>query len=148
MRVATFKALASDPEWAKVALSHIGALFRIERTIADVARNKKEQVRRAKSRPIVDKFFDWCDADAEAERVLDESPLSTAIGYARNQRVALRRFLDDGRLPLSNNISELHLRREVVLVSLCTVCSSTRNLESSIIARIATRATCTLAAAA
>jgi transposase len=37
--------------------------------------------------------------------VLDESPLATAIGYARNQRVVLRRFLDDGRLPLTNNIT-------------------------------------------
>lgn len=107
-----FKALASDPERAKVALSHIGALFRIERTIADAPRGKKEQTRRAKSRPIVDKFFEWCDA--EADQVLDESPMATAIGYARNQRIALRRFLDDGRLPLSNNISELNLRRQVL----------------------------------
>ena len=52
--------------------------------------------------------------DVEADRVMDESPLSTAIGYARNQRVALRRFLDDGRLPLTNNISELNLRRQVL----------------------------------
>jgi hypothetical protein len=37
-----------------------------------------------------------------------------ALGYARNQRAALRRFLDDGRLPLDNNISEQHLRREVL----------------------------------
>lgn len=107
-----FKSLASDPERAKVALSYIGALFRIDRSIADTPRSKKEQVRRAKSRPIVDKLFEWCDA--EADRVLDESPMATAIGYARNQRVALRRFLDDGRLPLSNNISELNLRREVI----------------------------------
>jgi hypothetical protein len=46
--------------------------------------------------------------------VLDESPLATAIGYARNQRVAVRRFLDDGRLPLTNNISELNVRRQVL----------------------------------
>jgi transposase len=46
--------------------------------------------------------------------VLDESPMAAAIGYALNQRVALRRFLDDGRLPLSNNVSELNLRREVL----------------------------------
>jgi transposase len=46
--------------------------------------------------------------------VVDESPLATAIGYARNQRIALRRFLDDGRLPLTNNISELNLRRQVL----------------------------------
>jgi transposase len=40
--------------------------------------------------------------------------MAQGIGYTRNQRVALRRFLDDGRLPLHNNISELNLRREVV----------------------------------
>jgi transposase len=107
-----FKALGSEPERAKVALSHIGALFSIERTIADSPRKKKEEVRRAKSRPIVDRFFDWCEANADT--VLDESPLADGIRYARNQRVALRRFLDDGRLPLHNNISELSLRRQVL----------------------------------
>ena len=107
-----FQSLASDPERAKVALSHIAALFKIERSIAGAPRKKKEEVRRAKSRPIVDRFFEWCDT--EAQHVLDESPLSKAIGYARNQRVALRRFLDDGRLPIHNNISELNLRREVL----------------------------------
>jgi Transposase IS66 family/IS66 C-terminal element len=39
-------------------------------------------------------------------------PRST--GYARNHRVALRRFLDDGRLPIHNNWSERELRREAV----------------------------------
>ena len=46
--------------------------------------------------------------------MIDESPLSTAIGCARNQRVALLRFLDDGPLPLTNNINELNLRRQVL----------------------------------
>jgi len=46
--------------------------------------------------------------------VLDESPMAQAIRYARNQREALRRFLEDGRLPLHNNISEVNLRRQVV----------------------------------
>jgi transposase len=107
-----FKALASDPERARVALSHIGAIFRLERTIADSPRKKKEEVRRSKARPIVDNFFEWCDA--QVDTVLDETPISAGITYARNQRVALQRFLDDGRLPVHNNISELNLRRQVV----------------------------------
>jgi transposase len=107
-----FKALASDPERSKVALAHIGALFRIERTIADSPRKKKEEVRRSKARPIVQKFFEWCDT--RAAEVLDETPIAAGITYARNQRVALQRFLDDGRLPVHNNLSELHLRRQVV----------------------------------
>ena len=107
-----FKALESDPERAKYALSRIGALFRIERTIADLPRKKKEAVRVAKSTAIADEFFAWCES--QVDLVLDESPMAAGIGYAMNQRVALRRFLDDGRLPLSNNISELNLRREVL----------------------------------
>jgi hypothetical protein len=44
---------------------------------------------------------------------LDETPLARGITYATNQRKALEGFLDDPRLPLSNNISERALRREV-----------------------------------
>ena len=107
-----FKALASDPDRAKAALGFIGALFRIERTLADSPRKKKEKIRDKRSRPIVDAFFSWCDA--EAPSVLDDTPISDGIRYARNQRVGLSRFLDDGRLPIHNNMSELALRREAV----------------------------------
>ena len=95
-----------------MALSHIAALFRIERSIADSPRKEREGVRRDKSRPVIDKFFEWCDA--ELPRVLDETPIQAGLRYATNQRVALRRFLDDGRLPAHNNISELNLRRQVL----------------------------------
>jgi Transposase IS66 family/IS66 C-terminal element len=48
----------------------------------------------------------------------DLAPLQTSLAeglrYARNQRVGLERFLDDGRLPIHNNMSELTLRREAV----------------------------------
>ena len=77
-----FKALDSDPERAKVALGLIGALFRIERTLADSPRRKKEKIREKRSRPIVDAFFSWCDA--EAATVLDDTPISNGIRYARN----------------------------------------------------------------
>jgi transposase len=107
-----FKALDSDPERAKVALGFIGALFRIERTLAQSPRRKKEKIREKRSRHIVDAFFSWCDA--EARTVLDDTPISNGIRYARNQRVGLSQFLDDGRLPIHNNLSELALRREAV----------------------------------
>lgn len=107
-----FKALDSDPERAKVALGFIGALFRIERTLAGSPRKKKEKIREKRSRHIVDAFFSWCDA--EVEKVLDETPIAKGIRYARNQRVGLSRFLEDGRLPIHNNMSELALRREAV----------------------------------
>lgn len=107
-----FKALDSDPGRAKVALGFIGSLFRIERSLADAPRRKKEKIREKRSRHIVDAFFSWCDA--EASSVLDDTPISAGIRYARNQRVGLAQFLEDGRLPIHNNMSELALRREAV----------------------------------
>jgi transposase len=107
-----FKALASDPERANVALGWIGALFRIERSIADAPRQKRERIRQKRSEPIVTAFFSWCDA--EAPNVLDDTPIADGVRYARNQRAGLSRFLEDGRLPIHNNMSELELRREAV----------------------------------
>ena len=107
-----FKALESDPERAKAALAWISALFALERSMVSTPAKKRREIRQARAAPIADAFFVWCQQ--EAGRVLDESPMAQAIGYARNQQVALRRFLDDGRLPLHNNASELNLRREVV----------------------------------
>jgi hypothetical protein len=49
-----WKALASDPERANIALVYIGSLFRIERTIASSPRKKKREVRQEKSKPIAD----------------------------------------------------------------------------------------------
>jgi hypothetical protein len=37
--------------------------------------------------------------------------MAAAIGYAINQQKALERFLDNGRLPMTNNISERNLRK-------------------------------------
>jgi transposase len=107
-----FKALGTEPELAKHALGLIRKLFKIEEKLADESRKRRESVRRKMSAPIVDDFFAWCARQAEV--ALDGSPIAAALTYATNQKAALRRFLDDGRLPLHNNISERALRREAV----------------------------------
>jgi transposase len=107
-----FKSLSSDPERAKTALAYIKALFQIERNYATAPPEVRHKVRQEQAKPIVEDYFDWCDAQAPV--VLDETPISKAIGYSRNQREALQRFLEDGRLPIHNNFSERQLRREAV----------------------------------
>lgn len=46
--------------------------------------------------------------------IKDALNLSNGVRYARNQRVGISQVLDDGRLPIHNNMSELALRREAV----------------------------------
>ncbi len=68
--------------------------------------------RRRLARPILLALLRWVRREL---RVVDEgSPIAKALGYVRNQRAALLRFLNDGRLRLDNNPAELELRRLVV----------------------------------
>lgn len=107
-----YKALASDPDRAKLALALIGELFKHEQQLAKSPPATRLAERVVRSKPIIDRFFKWCDS--EVDKVVDESPIAAALGYARNQRLGLQRFLGDGRLPIHNNQSELALRREAI----------------------------------
>jgi len=107
-----FKSLGSEPERARHAIGLIGRLFQVERAAATSPPEARRAMRLRDSIPILDAFEAWCDA--ESTRVLDETPISKAISYSRNHRAALRRFLDDGRIPIHNNWSERELRREAV----------------------------------
>ena len=69
-------------------------------------------MRRRESKRVVERFFAWCEATVA--QALDETPLAKGLRYALNQRSALVRFLEDGRLPIHNNHSEQALRREAV----------------------------------
>lgn len=107
-----FKSVPSDPERARRAIAIISALFQLERKWKGFSDSERKKHRAQHSAPLVKEFFEWCDQ--ESLKVLDETPIQKALGYACNQREALHRFLDDGRLPLHNNASELQLRREVI----------------------------------
>lgn len=106
------KALESDGPRASHALGLIQKLFELEREWRAAPPEEKKSLRQQHSKPIVEAYFAWCDS--EALKVLDETPISKAIAYSRNHREAFCRFLDDGRLPLTNNISERNLRREAL----------------------------------
>lgn len=105
-----YAARDSDPERATWALERIRDLFLLERAGARARRSERLQLRQEQSKPIVDAVFRWCEQ--HRDQVLDGSPMADAIRYALNQRQALERFLEDARLPLSNNISERNLRRQ------------------------------------
>lgn len=107
-----FKALDTDGARARQGLGLIQALFKLERQYATAPPEEKLRRRQVEAKPVVEAFFRYCDE--EELKVVDETPIAKAIGYARNQRQALSRFLSDGRLPIHNNHSENALRREAL----------------------------------
>ena len=65
--------------------------------------------RRTVLRPFVDEFFDWIRAQNDLT-ARERGLVTKALGYAIRHELALRRFLDDGRLRMDNNSSENALR--------------------------------------
>jgi transposase len=107
-----FEALSTDRERANTALGFISKLYQIDRDTLDLPREKRTRERSARAGPVLESFFAWLDR--QGLEVLPESPIGKAVTYGRNQRTALARFLEDGRLRMDNNRSERELRREAI----------------------------------
>lgn len=91
-------------------ISLIAKLYVVEKA-ANLAGDDADarQIRRMRdSRPVLDELGRWM-ADAY-DKEPPKSALAGAIRYAVGRWDALRRFLDDGRIPIDNNASERALR--------------------------------------
>lgn len=93
---------------ASEAVRRIDILFEMERTINGKTPEQRLAVRREKSAPIVADLEIWM----RKQRTLLSSGNDTAkaINYLLNGWAAFTRFLDDGRVCLSNNAAERALR--------------------------------------
>lgn len=107
-----FQTRDTDPTPAGFALSTYQRLYEIEARVRRASPEERLAARQLESKPIFDAFYAYLDELAGA--VTPGSPLATAVTYARNHRVALRRFLDDGRLSPDNNAVERALRTVAV----------------------------------
>jgi hypothetical protein len=108
VRRAFWRALHTDKDLATEALSIISKLFELERQCLLIAMPERTRWRAERARPLLDLFDSWITLQKVRKDVGE--PLQKAIGYYLNQREGLRRFLDDGRLPIHNNGSEGQLR--------------------------------------
>jgi transposase len=93
---------------AAEAVRRIDELFAIERAINGNAPEQRLAVRREKSTPLVTDLEIWM----RQQRALLSSGNDTAkaINYLLNRWAAFTRFLDDGRICLTNNAAERALR--------------------------------------
>lgn len=89
-------------------LRRIDAIFAADRALADLPPARRKLRRDVVVRPLVEAFFAWVEAENATPK--PRGYVASALGYARNQSVVLRRFLDDGRLRLENNGAERALR--------------------------------------
>ena len=89
------------------ALKFFGALYDVEREVADADSQTRLEARR-RSRPVADALHQWMRQ--QRQKIPDGSATARAIDYSLNRWAALTRFMDDGDLPIDNNWVENRIR--------------------------------------
>jgi transposase len=104
------------------AVRRIDELFAIERDINGLSPEQRLAVRRERSQKIVDGFEKWLRE--ERKKLSPKGPLAQAVDYSFNRWQVFTRFLQDGRICLSNNAAERALRGIAVGRKNWTFCGS------------------------
>ena len=90
------------------AVRRIDALFEIERTINGQSADQRKAVRQEQSAPLVADLEAWMRT--ERARLSRGNDVAKAMDYMLKRWTAFTRFLDNGRICLSNNAAERALR--------------------------------------
>ena len=90
------------------AVTRIDAVFDVERTINGTALEARLAVRQADIAPLVGDLEAWMRD--ERARLSRHAPVAKAMDYMLKRWAAFARFLEDGRICLTNNAAERALR--------------------------------------
>ena len=97
---------------ASKGLEFCNQLFKIEEEIKDLSPEEKYIKRFELSKPLLEAYFSWVEKTAET--ALPKSVLGVAVNYSLNQKEKLEKYLEDGRLEISNNAGERAIRPFVI----------------------------------
>jgi transposase len=107
---------------ATEAVRRIDELFAIERDINGLPPDGRLGVRHERSKPLVGDLERWLRA--ERRKLSSKNPLAKAIDYSLKRWSTFTRFLDDGRICMTNNAAERAVRGIAVGRKNWTFCGS------------------------
>ena len=107
-----FDAAKNHPREAHQVLEWIRQLYDIEDRSRTWSAGARRQLRTAEAIPVLDKIGTFLTGLTRT--ALPKSNLAKAVTYAQNQGEALRRYTEDGRLTIDNNVSERTLRHQAI----------------------------------
>jgi len=102
------QAASSRPLEATEIMARIAKLYQLEDEWVEMSPRDRSRLRTLRTTPLLDGIFSRLEELKGA--TLPSEPLRKAIDYALNQRQALYRYIEDGRLRPDNNIAENAIR--------------------------------------
>jgi transposase len=105
-----FEAKDLDPAFAESVLEHIKELYKIEleATAGKLGHQSRYELRKQKTVPALDKIKSLLENPGKV--ILPKNKIKEAIDYTLSHWTQLTRFLEDGRLPIDNNLCENIIR--------------------------------------
>jgi transposase len=101
-------AAAGPAPIASEALTRIAKLYAVESDIRGKSADERRDIRREKSRPLLDDLEPWLRA--KLELISQKTKLAEAIRYTLSRWQGLARFVDDGRIEIDSNAVERSIR--------------------------------------
>ncbi len=105
------EAVTCDERVAMEALSFWRRLYAVEADARELSYSERLSIRKLRSVPIVAELRSWLERQGS---YLPKEKMSEALGYLRRQWDALFRYLEDGRIPIDNNLSERQVKSVVL----------------------------------
>ena len=93
---------------AAIGECYCSRLFKLEQAFAELAPEERYEKRLEQAKPVLDALLSW--ANEMQARTAPKSALGKAIHYLLEQWPYLTRYLEDGRLELSNNRAERSIK--------------------------------------
>ncbi|MCB2357059.1 IS66 family transposase [Clostridium estertheticum] len=88
-----------------IGRAYCDKLFRLERKWKELSPEERKKNRLIYSVPVLDAFFAWAE-----NTFTNQYYLKKALGYTLNHKKYFTNFLLDGKIPLSNNLSEISVK--------------------------------------
>lgn len=85
---------------------YCNALFALEKEFANLTAEERYKQRQERAKPLLDALLAW----AETKKAAPKSALGKALHYLEEQWPYLKRYLEDGRLEISNNRAERSIK--------------------------------------
>lgn len=87
---------------------YVNLLFKLESEMSDLTYNERKAKRQEASRALLDAFWSWVENTISIPTTNEK--FTKALNYSLNHKKELEMFLEDGRLEISNNLCESHIR--------------------------------------
>lgn len=88
-----------------IGRAYCDKLFKLERKWKELSPEERKKNRLIYSVPVLDAFFAWAE-----KTFTNQNMLKKALYYTLNHKKYFTNFLLDGRIPLSNNLSEIAVK--------------------------------------